>query len=96
MKMTRGFAIVALLALAFVSGCASQALEKDRGTSVSNMITGQTYNPEAAASPPLQPVSGMDGVKALSDLNRMTRNAEATRLSREIIKLRRLTKDVKD
>ena len=59
---------VMLLGLFSTMGCTTTStdpirVEQDYGNSVRHMIQAQTYNPEAAENPPLEPPEGIDGPK---------------------------------
>lgn len=72
MTTTYGSHAVGLFAGVFVlacSGCAympgaAQTVENDFGNSVRNMVSSQTYDPQAAENPPQGVTEGLDGQKA--------------------------------
>ncbi len=55
--------LVLLVAAASLSACYSSAYDADRGESVRNMISSQTYNPSALQLPSTE-AKGQDGQKS--------------------------------
>jgi hypothetical protein len=63
-----------------------ETLEKDSGVSVRQMEAAQIYNQENASNPSDQPVMGIDGTKALADLNEIERPVIAEKQMESLIK----------
>ena len=60
-----------------IGGCVTSEptrLDAQFGSSVANMIEGQTYNPAAANDPESRPVMSMEGVKAQGNLEAYRRD----------------------
>lgn len=72
------FAIVLLLLLPACAAPESR-VGSEFGLSVKQMVSGQVYDPEAAANPSQDPLLGMDATKAAADVNRVYRRTDITK-----------------
>lgn len=68
-----------------VAGCTT-APDPVLGEATRNMVAAQLYNPEAAANPDPRGVEGMDGQKAIQQLNQLERKMGAERRARDEIR----------